>query len=160
MQELAAMLIMIMIGAPLGAAPFCPPHTLSRMVRINNRQELVDSLASVVYSQSNCMIFTLSSNDHYEIDLAQLLALQVSFVITSADSQHVTFECVNIADMPVPLAGLDYVAFYRLSFHNCKIPLWVENVGSVVMEDVMFRLANTGSKFRKEGRADDETHVH
>ena len=59
----------------------------------------------------------------------------------SAGLQRVMFECVDMSDMPVPLSGLDYVGFYRLSFRNCKIPLWIENVSSVVIEDVRFRLA-------------------
>ncbi|XP_065897582.1 uncharacterized protein [Dysidea avara] len=56
----------------------------------------------------------------------------------SAGLQHVVFECVDMGNMPVPLSGLDYVGFYRLSFRNCKIPLWIENVTRVVMEDVRF----------------------
>ncbi|XP_065897579.1 uncharacterized protein [Dysidea avara] len=121
-------------------APSCSSHTVSSTVMINSQQELIDSLtAGVVYSQLNCVIFSVSSiTDHYTVDLTQLLALQVNFVIMSAALQHVVFECVDMGNMPVPLSGLDYVGFYRLSFRNCKIPLWIENVTSVVMEDVRF----------------------
>ena len=142
LQRLIPLLTWMMIEAPSSSAtPFCPPHTISGTALVSNQQELIDSLTGVVYSQLNCVIFSVSSTtDHYTVDLTQLLALQVNFVIMSAGLQHVVFECVDMGNMPVPLSGLDYVGFYRLSFRNCKIPLWIENVTRVVMEDVRFRL--------------------
>jgi len=137
--------VIIMIGTPsVSATPSCPSQTVSSTytVIVNSQQELIDSFTGVVYGQSDCVVFSVLSTHPYTIDLTQLLALQVNFVIMSAGLHYVMFECVDRSDMPKPLSGLNYVGFYRLSFHNCESPLWIENVTSVVMEDVRFRLDN------------------
>ena len=72
-----AMVIMMNVVNSASAAPSCPLQTVSSTytVMINSQQELIGSFTNAVYGQSDCVIFSVLSTNHYAIDLTQLLAL-------------------------------------------------------------------------------------
>lgn len=128
------------------ASPTCPTQMLSNDVyRINDQQDLdqaVLNLTNVNYSQLNCATLSISNRENYsyKIDLVELLKIKSNFVITGLGLQPVKLNCMGISnDTNNPLSDLNYVGFYRLTFYDCKIPLWIENVVTVDMEEVTFR---------------------
>ena len=97
---------------------------------------------SGVYNELKCVTLTILNRDNhpYKINLVELLKIKTSFVISGLGLQQVRLDCTGTSnDTDSPLSGLMYVGFYRLAFHDCTVPLWIENVATIKMEEVTFR---------------------
>ena len=130
----------------VNAIPTCPLGMMSNdRVKIDDQQNLdqsINHLTSVPYNQSRCVTLTVSYRENYtyKIDLLQLLKIQSNFVMIGQGLKQVRLDCTgNVNDTDNPLSGLEYVGFYRIAFYDCKIPLWIENVTHVDIEEVIFR---------------------
>lgn len=129
----------------VNAIPTCPLEMMSDAVRIEDQQNLdqsINRLTSVQHDQTRCVTLTVSNsvNYTYKIDLLQLLKINSNFVMIGQGLQQVRLHCTgNSSATDNPLSGLEYVGFYQVAFYDCKIPLWVENVTHIDMEKVIFR---------------------
>ena len=132
------------------AIPTCPTQMMSSEVRVDDQQSLdqsISNLTSVPHDQSKCVTLIIRNRENYtyRIDLVELLIIKSNFVIIGLSLQQVKLDCKDtLNDTDNPLSGLEYVGFYRIAFYDCKLPLWMENITSVDMEEVTFRWVITG----------------
>ena len=129
----------------VNAIPTCPLEMISDDFKIDDQQNLdqsINHLTSVPYDQSRCVTLTVSYKENYtyKIDLLKLLKIQSNFVMIGQSLKQVRLDCTgNMNDTGNPLSGLEYVGFYRMAFYDCKIPLLIENVTHIDIEEVTFR---------------------
>ena len=125
------------------ATPSCPTQMAGNAVKIDGQEDLNQAVINLTVpqsSQSNCVTITISNRENYTINLVELLKIKSNFVIIGQSLSQVRLNCAGISnDTNSPLSGLQYVGFHRLAFYDCNIPLWMENITTVDMEEVTFR---------------------
>ena len=145
MNILGSILVLIAILELINATPTCPMQMMSGDVRIDDQEKLdqaINNLTGVQYKKLECVKLNILNmkNRSYKIDLVELLKIKSNFVIAGLGLKQISLECTGTSnDTDSPLSGLEYVGFHRIAFYNCKVPLWVENVVTVEMEEVMFQ---------------------
>ena len=137
----------------INATPMCPTQTVSSEIRIDGQEILdraINNLTGAPYNETECMTLTMVNSNHpYKINLVELFKIKTNFVMVGL-GQQVRLDCIGSSnDTDSPLSGLVYVGFHRLAFYSCNVPLWIENVATVEMEEVIFRWVIDIVRYRK-----------
>ena len=146
MSVFCTVLLLIGVFRLTNTTPTCPIQNLmSKDIRIDG-QEILDRAINILsgarYNVSECVTLTIlnSENHSYTINLVELFKIKTNFVMVGLGRHQVRLDCTgSMNDTDSPLSGLVYVGFHRLAFYHCNVPLWVENVANVEMEEVTFR---------------------
>lgn len=137
--------LLIVLLRLANTTPTCPTRLVSNNVQIDGQEKFNQTISQLIaapYDHSKCVVLNVIAigENYYKINLVELLKIKNNFVISGV-GQQVRLDCTGSSNGTTanPLSGLQYVGFYQLSFYDCSIPLWVENVTTIDMEEVTFR---------------------
>ena len=145
-------LLIIGVFRVINATPACPIQTVSSEIRIDGEEILDRMINTLSDAPYECVTLTLVNNEiQYKINFVELFKIKTNFVMVGLGQQQVELYCTGSSnDTESPLSGLMYVGFRRLAFYGCNVPLWIENVATVEMEEVTFRLVIDIVRYRHD----------
>ena len=92
---------------------------------------------------SRCIQLSLTGDFRYRLDIVKMMQIQLGtaggLIVVGAADGPVEIDCVaNISDILEPISNTSFVIFDGLKFVNCPVPILIEEVSLIVVQNCDF----------------------
>ena len=92
---------------------------------------------------SRCIQLSLIGDIRYRLNIVKMMQIQLGtvggLIVVGAAEGPVEIDCVaNASDIPKPISNTSLVIFDRLKFIKCPVPILIEEVASILVENCNF----------------------